>query len=80
MTTLQSRTVRVAGHLADLRMEAPMWEALHDVAHKKRIAVVELVNEIDRERGRQGLAAAIRDYIVAYYRESARCALENVGR
>ena len=76
MTKLRSRTVRIAGHPADIRLEAPMWEALHDVAHKKRISVVDLVDEIDRERGHQGLAAGIRDYIIAYYRESARRALE----
>jgi predicted DNA-binding ribbon-helix-helix protein len=57
-----------------------MWEALHDVAHKKGIAAVDLVNEIDRARGRQGLAAAVRDYITVYYRESARRALENARR
>jgi predicted DNA-binding ribbon-helix-helix protein len=77
VTTLRSRSVRIAGHLADIRLEAPMWEALHDVAHKKRISVVDLVSKIDHERGRDGLAAAIRDYIVAYYRESARSALDS---
>jgi predicted DNA-binding ribbon-helix-helix protein len=74
---LRSRTVRVAGHLTDIRLEASMWEALHDVAHKKRTPVVDLVNEIYLEGGHQDLATAIRDYIIAYYRESVRQALED---
>jgi hypothetical protein len=43
-------------------------------------AVRGLVAEIERERTRPNLNAAIRGYVVAYYRESVRRELDDVRR
>jgi predicted DNA-binding ribbon-helix-helix protein len=52
-----------------------MWDALHDIARKKRCSVNDLVTEIDRTRGNHPLSTEIRNYIAEYYRETLRRAL-----
>jgi len=45
-----------------------MWEALRDIAHDNGVTVNDLVDRIDRNReGDEGLTAAIRVHIVAFY-------------
>jgi predicted DNA-binding ribbon-helix-helix protein len=54
-----------------IRLEIASWEALYDVARRKGCSVNALVAEINRERTRPNLSAAIRSYVVAYYPETA---------
>ena len=51
-----------------VRLEPVMWEALVDISDRQRRAVSALVTEIDRERSSLSLTAAIRVYIVRFYR------------
>jgi predicted DNA-binding ribbon-helix-helix protein len=80
---MQRETVRISRtfdrHLR-VRLEIVSWEALYDVAQRKCCAVHALVAEIDRDRGKSSLSAAIRDYVVAYYRESAQHAFDDARR
>jgi len=47
-----------------------MWDALHDIAVHHKIGLDEMVTRIDRERDpRDNLTAAIRVYIVEFYRD-----------
>jgi predicted DNA-binding ribbon-helix-helix protein len=48
-----------------------MWDALHDIAHRLRVTTHDLVTDIDRERTASSLTAAIRVYIVDFYRTAA---------
>ena len=48
-----------------------MWEALRDIAQRLRISMHNLVTHIDRERTASSLTAAIRVYIVDFYRAAA---------
>ena len=48
-----------------------MWEALRDIAHQRRVSVHDLVTAIDRQRSASSLTAAIRVYIVNFYRAAA---------
>jgi predicted DNA-binding ribbon-helix-helix protein len=66
------RNIVVAGHRTSVRLEPVMWDALRDIAREKDMAVNALVTEIDRHRGAPSLTAAIRVYIVDFYRRSAR--------
>jgi predicted DNA-binding ribbon-helix-helix protein len=52
-----------------------LWEALEDIAQQTGSSVSALVTEIDRERKQHKLDAAIRDYVVAYYRAIMQAAL-----
>jgi predicted DNA-binding ribbon-helix-helix protein len=52
-----------------VRLEPVMWEALQEIAADRGYSIHELVTIIDRERSIQNLTAAIRSYIVRYYRD-----------
>jgi predicted DNA-binding ribbon-helix-helix protein len=54
-----------------VRLEPVMWDALHDIARRRRLSVGALVTEIDSWRTGFGLTAAIRVYIVKFYRAAA---------
>jgi predicted DNA-binding ribbon-helix-helix protein len=69
--SLAIRNVVVAGHRTSVRLEPVMWDALRDIARRREVALNELVTEIDRHRGAPSLTAAIRVYIVDFYRRAA---------
>lgn len=60
----------VSGRRTSVRLEPVMWEALQDIALRQNRSVHELASEIDRERTSLSLTAAIRAYVVSYYREA----------
>jgi len=68
---LTIRNVVVAGHRTSVRLEPVMWEALREIARGRDMALNDLVTEIDRHRGAPSLTAAIRVYIVDFYRSAA---------
>jgi predicted DNA-binding ribbon-helix-helix protein len=48
-----------------------MWDALHDIARRLQMTVHDLVTVIDGQRTASSLTAAIRVYIVDFYRAAA---------
>lgn len=78
-STLAIRNVVVAGHRTSVRLEPLMWEALRDIARHRALALNDLVTEIDRERDASSLTAAIRVYIVDFYRSAAAGRTERSG-
>jgi predicted DNA-binding ribbon-helix-helix protein len=69
-SSLPIRNVVVAGHRTSVRLETVMWDSLRDIAQRLGIGVNELVTEIDGRREGLGLTAAIRVYIVDFYRNA----------
>src|SRR6266852_9239416 len=70
-SSLVIHNIVVGGHRTSVRLEPVMWDALHDIAHRLRDTMHHLVTEIDRERTASSLTAAIRVYIVDFYRAAA---------
>lgn len=70
-SSLVIHNVIVAGHRTSVRLEPVMWDALRDIARRQRVSVHDLVTEIDRDRTASTLTAAIRVYIVSFYRAAA---------
>ena len=70
-SSLVIRNVVVGGHRTSVRLEPVMWEALRDIAMRRKVTLHDLVTEIDRERTASSLTAAIRVYIVDFYRSAA---------
>ncbi|HEV2335314.1 MAG TPA: ribbon-helix-helix domain-containing protein [Stellaceae bacterium] len=70
-SSLVIHNVVVGGHRTSVRLEPVMWEALHDIAQRLRLTTHDLVTDIDRERTASSLTAAIRVYIVDFYRAAA---------
>ena len=63
--------VVVDGHRTSVRLEPQMWDALQDIVRRRRTTVHDLVTDIDRRRTASSLTAAIRVYIVDFYRAAA---------
>jgi predicted DNA-binding ribbon-helix-helix protein len=70
-SSLVIRNIVVAGHRTSVRLEPVMWDALQDIARQLRMTVHDLVTAIDRDRTASSLTAAIRVYIVDFYRTAA---------
>ncbi len=70
-SSLVIHNVVVGGRRTSVRLEPVMWEALHDVALRQQVTVHDLVTGIDRERTASSLTAAIRVYLVDFYRAAA---------
>jgi len=64
-----SRNVVVSGRRTSMRLEANLWDALGEIAHRERCSVNELCSRVDARRGRMSLTAAVRASLVQYYRD-----------
>jgi len=71
VSTLVIHNIVVAGRRTSVRLEPTMWEALREIARQRKLSVSSLVTEIDRRRSASSLTAAIRVYIVNFYRAAA---------
>ena len=70
-SSLVIHNVVVDGHRTSVRLEPMMWEALHDIARHLEVTIHDLVTDIDHYRTASSLTAAIRVYIVDFYRAAA---------
>src|SRR3954451_229723 len=70
-SSLVIRNVVVGGHRTSVRLEPVMWEALRDISLRRKATIHDVVTKIDRERTASSLTAAIRVYIVDFYRSAA---------
>jgi predicted DNA-binding ribbon-helix-helix protein len=69
-SSLTLHNVVVDGRRTSVRLEASMWDGLQDIARRRGMSLNDLVTEIERNRGTPGLTAAIRVYIVDFYRRA----------
>lgn len=81
-STLVSRNITVGGHRTSVRLEPAMWEALYDVCRDERKSVSMVVTDIARHQAESSLTAAIRVYLMSYFRAAAvaAAARESGGR
>ncbi|WP_119166957.1 ribbon-helix-helix domain-containing protein [Algihabitans albus] len=71
-STLVSRNVTVRGRRTSLRLEPAMWDAFAEVCNRETMTPSVLCSEIDRTRRPEGsLTAAVRVFLLAYFREAA---------
>lgn len=70
-STLVNRNVTIRGRRTSLRLEPAMWDALHEIALREGRSVHELCTEVDLGRQESTLTAAIRVYILGYFRAAA---------
>jgi predicted DNA-binding ribbon-helix-helix protein len=71
LSSLVIHNVVVDHHRTSVRLEPVMWDSLRDIAHRLQVTTHDLVTEINRERTASSLTAAIRVYIVDFYRAAA---------
>ncbi len=70
-STLINRGVIVGGRRTSLRLEPGMWDALTEICRREEMTVHELCGLIDERRRASSLTAAIRVFIVTYFRAAA---------
>lgn len=70
-STLINRNVTIRGRRTSLRLEPAMWDALHEIAEREGLTIHELCTLVQKQRQESTLTAAIRVYILIYFREAA---------
>ena len=61
-------TIHIGERRTSLAVDPVAWEAFCDIAAHLGKTETQLIAEIDRSRGTVGLSAAIRRYVVEFYR------------
>lgn len=63
-------SVLIAGqHATSISLENEFYDALLEIAHILHISINDLITKIDKERQEKNLSAAVRVYILQYYRQ-----------
>ena len=70
-STLICRNVTVSGRRTSVRLEQVMWDALHELCRREGKTAHAICSAINRERRESSLTAALRDYIMSYFRAAA---------
>ncbi|MHA1599747.1 MAG: ribbon-helix-helix domain-containing protein [Alphaproteobacteria bacterium] len=70
-STLVNRNVFVGDRRTSLRLEPAMWDALAEISRREDVTLHQLCALIDERRQASSLTAAIRVFIVAYFRSAA---------
>ena len=68
MSTLVNRNVTVSGHRTSMRLEPAMWEALEEICRREKLTVHEVCSLVDSRRTQSPLTAAMRVFILGYFR------------
>ncbi len=71
-STLVSRNITVLGRRTSVRLEPEMWRALRDISLRERCTIHDLCSLIAlRKNTHTSLTAAIRVFLMLYYRASS---------
>lgn len=66
---LISHNVWVDGHRTSVRLEAVMWQALHEIADREMLSIHQVISIVARRQHQNAsLTATIRAFLVAYFR------------
>ncbi|MDG5493952.1 ribbon-helix-helix domain-containing protein [Niveispirillum sp. BGYR6] len=70
---LISHNVWVEGHRTSVRLEAVMWQALHEIAERESMTIHQVISVVSRRQHQNAsLTATIRAFLVAYFRAVSR--------
>ncbi len=70
-STLVNRNVTIGGRRTSVRLEPAMWDALEEICQRENLTPHELCENIDKFRQASSLTAAIRVFVVSYFRVAA---------
>lgn len=65
------RNVVVGGRRTSVRMEPLLWESLSDISRREGRNINDIVSMIDGRRGDSALTAALRIFILSYFRTAS---------
>ncbi len=71
-STLVSRNVTIAGHRTSVRLEPEMWSGLSEICRRERASLHEICTAVSQRKAENtSLTAAIRVFVMTYYRAAA---------
>lgn len=71
-STLVSRNITVCGRRTSVRLEPEMWSALREISRREKCRIHDVCSLIDmRKNQRTSLTAAIRVFLMLYYRAAS---------
>jgi len=73
---LISRNIIINGRRTSMRLEEASWEAIDEICSHEGVSLNVLCSAIDQRRNSSSRTAAVRAFIVTYFRDVAR---ENGG-
>ncbi len=62
------KNVIVNGRRTSMRLDRETWLSLSDICHREKMNIHELCSKIDSARGKSGLSAATRLFVLMYFR------------
>lgn len=65
------KNVNVSGRRTSIRIEEELWAAADELCMREGMTLHELCTLIDQYRGMSGLTAALRVFLIVYYRLAA---------
>ncbi|WP_445681024.1 ribbon-helix-helix domain-containing protein [Radicibacter daui] len=71
-STLISRNIHVGRRRTSMRLEATMWDAFYEISEREGMSVDQLCTLIDRRRSESSLTAAVRVFVMSYFRNASR--------
>ena len=71
-SSLVSRNITIDGHRTSVRLEPKMWDGLREICYRERQTLHEVCTSVaQRKPPEASLTAAIRVFVMAYYRIAA---------
>jgi predicted DNA-binding ribbon-helix-helix protein len=66
-SAIAKHSVTISGRRTSVSLEEAFWKALHEIAHRDRMTLAELIKDIDANRKRGNLSSAIRLFVLDEY-------------
>ncbi|MCI0430577.1 MAG: ribbon-helix-helix domain-containing protein [Rhodospirillales bacterium] len=79
-STLLNRNVWIGRRRTSLRLEPTMWQALEEVARNSDLTIHQVCTLIDERRQESSLTAAVRVFLLSYYRDAVRAGCQDLGK
>jgi predicted DNA-binding ribbon-helix-helix protein len=71
-SSLVSRNVTIASHRTSIRLEPDMWDGLREISRREHLSIHEIATAVSgRKPANSSLTAAIRVFVMAYFRATA---------
>jgi predicted DNA-binding ribbon-helix-helix protein len=66
------RSIVIGGHKTSVSLEDDFWEALKEIAARRKATLSDIVATIDASRTQGNLSSAIRLFVLDHFRSGAR--------
>jgi len=68
---MSCKNVNISGRRTSIRIEDELWSAAEELCMREEMTLHELCTLIDQHRGSSGLTAALRVFLIVYFRLAA---------